>query len=581
MARNRSIEVLNGRARLAPPTTGYPRWRVYWLDPVTLKWRNAVGGHSQDEAEARAAALLGDFVPGRARTQDEVPSLREVFESWVDDNRHRWSSRTVDSYTYLANRFLKQFGEHKVSSVSPTQLRQVNVSDLSRGQQEKVRTLVRGTFTHAKEWIRSPVESYAQGIRISGSRASARNQRVQRGDIPTLSYIASVIVTAHHTSQLGPLDHRDTTLDPVTGIKEAPSRTAYFAPGLGMTRPDEHHFIMGLPPEQVTAMRRGMPKHYTNKEQRARDETEELASRFRQAALITALGAGGGLRIGEILALRVRHFLSPQQATAHFFTGAGFDLPLPDRVGEVLRYRGRVRVEEQASQASKGKVWVTLPKGGRPRAVNLPAFLPHWSWSGQTGTSVRAGIAQHMERFADPSVSLWDATPDEAQDLWREGFTPLGWMLWERFNELWQQVPENSPSGAINDFMDMLLFPTRNRARAGGRVHHEDNWPHSVRIVEGQGTYQVQTNYAGRMSNPLYDYVSGIYQSWPQHRTNSGTRRGWTHHGLRHFAVSSRIAAGIPLTDIAEEMGHKDAGFTLSRYGHVIGHERTPQGFEY
>lgn len=605
--KRKPIEVLDGRARLYAPTESHRLWRVKYRDPITLKWKAASGGPTQENAELVAAAKLGQYVPGYSKDPTLVPTLEEVFNSWVNDNRYRWSSRTVDAYEYLARRFLSTLGKNRIETITPTQLRTVDVSDLSRGQQEKVRTLIRGTFAHAQDWVRAKPENYASAIRVTGTRASARVENVRRGDIARIGYIASVIVAAHHTAQIGPLDPDDMievgpgddpeveldpndieqdpdfrrrlpALDLLTGVKR---NLPVGNRELTVIPPDHSTFTRGLPDEMVREMRRGMPKHYTNREQRAVTETRELAGRFRQTALITALGAGGGLRIGEILALRVRHFMD--RTMAHRL----FDLRLDelasseDRAKHGIVYRGRVEIKEQASQASKGKIWLTPPKGGRERITHLPAFLPSWHWRGEVDRGFqRAGIAAVLPRFTNPAVSLWDATEDEAKTLWRAGYTPLGWMLWNRLKELHAAVPPGDSDQRLNDFMDLLLFPTRNQARMGGRVEHEPNWPYSVRIVPGQGTYQSQTNYAG-FSNPIYDHVSTILNDFPEHRTNSRTRRGWTHHGLRHFAVSSRIASGQPLTDVASEMGHKDAGFTLKRYGHVVGKERPAVGFEF
>jgi integrase len=44
--------------------------------------------------------------------------------------------------------------------------------------------------------------------------------------------------------------------------------------------------------------------------------------------------------------------------------------------------------------------------------------------------------------------------------------------------------------------------------------------------------------------------------------------RGW--HTLRHTYVSHAIAAGIPITNISAQIGHKDVGVTMSTYSHMI-----------
>ncbi len=260
-------------------------------------------------------------------------------------------------------------------------------------------------------------------------------------------------------------------------------------------------------------------------EQQRSAETESLASRYRQTALITALGASGGLRIGECLALRVRHFLTLEQITFLFSTN--WDRTQLNEHRE-LAYRGYLDLGEQASQSGTGKILVQGTKGKiKQRDVHLPAFLPNWN---------------------DPAIRHRNLT------------------------------------NRVRDFHDLLLFPTRTKARAGrdGEVSvlTEPGWRRGTRIVEGTGSYQNQSNYQ-RFSNPLYDYVADDMNEYPEHRIHARARKGWTHHGLRHWAVSSRLKAGVPLPLIAKEMGHKDSAFTLERYGHVVDEGVGELGFEY
>lgn len=130
----------------------------------------------------------------------------------------------------------------------------------------------------------------------------------------------------------------------------------------------------------------------------------------------------------------------------------------------------------------------------------------------------------------------------------------------------------------------MLLFPTSSPARnqqPGHVVQTEQSFRYDISLVEGTGGYQVETAYANRFANPIYDYVSGLFNEWPAHRVNATKRRGWTHHGLRHYAASSRMIAGVPIPIIARELGHKDGAFTLQRYGHFMPESIPQQGFEY
>jgi hypothetical protein len=555
------------------------------MDRATGKRKTTTGGKTREGAEAKARALSGEFVEGW-KHGDHPPTVQEAVDLWLAANRSEWSSRTYDAYYYFAKKLTDLYADRLITRISPVDMSKLDLSQHSRGQQEKARTLVRGIFRHSSGWISSERASQlASGIVLSGTSAGKRNPRVERGDIPSSPLVAALIITAHHTLQVGPLDDPErTSIDQTTGAKtrhaagNAGMRTgsARLARGMGKPDPDGQQFRDGLPQEITDRHRRGIPKHYANPEQRRSNETSELATRYRQIGLATALGAGGGLRIGELLALRVRHFLDTDEIVHAFAT-------MWDRTRS--GYRGGLEVSEQASQASRGKIWVTGTKGAaKSRTVHLPAFLP--SWNGFSVGTHQQQIAGVAPRLADPSVSLWEATDDEAVQLWRHGFTPLGYLLWDRLWELWNDpaISRLSIPRRAAECRELLLFPTRNRARPSRdgepSVQTDPSWRSSVRIVEGTGSYQAQSNWA-KLTNPVYDFVAEEFAEWPKHRTNVTTRNGWTHHGLRHWAVSSRLQAGVALPVIAREMGHSDSSFTLERYGHVLDLGIGPRGFEY
>ncbi|MDR8019419.1 phage integrase central domain-containing protein [Nesterenkonia aerolata] len=594
MAKTKTTPILNGRATIAAPTEAYPYWRITYNDPITGKRRRASGGTTRSEAEAKAAHLLGDYSPNHKRNTETPPTLKEVAQDWLATNKHRWNSRTYERYQSLTNRYISELADYPITQITPQHIRSVDVSGLKRGGQQSARRIINGIFGHATGWINHDVSLYSNAINISGNKTrTGRNKQVSKGDIPSARYVSALIITAYHTGQMGPLDEPDrygTTINPHTGEKTYEIPTSLWPKGIGMTEPDDTAFIGGADQVIVSKMRRGMPKHYKNIEQRQADETEELASRFRQVGLLTALGAAGGIRVGEGLALRVRHFLTREQVFNWFHYQHRLKRwQMGDRTYDQSRlepYRGKVEILEQASQGASGKVWITRPKMDKERTVYLPAFLP--SWHGHTAGSHRADIASIIPRFADKEANLWSATDEEAIELWRHGFTPLCYLLWQRLDELWNSRAvqrHKKTKDAIDDFLDLLLFPTRNTVRKtrDGKPNTAipEGWGHSVRIVEGTGSYQIQSNYANRYANPLYDYVSEVLDEWPEHRRNSTKRQGWTHHGLRHFAVSSRIQSGTPLPIIANQMGHKDAGFTLERYGHMMTYDLDKAGYEY
>jgi hypothetical protein len=583
----KGIPVRGTEATIYEPTAKYESWRIVYIDRATNKRKTTSGGATREGAETKARLLSGEYIEGW-RSGDTPPTLQEAVDAWLTANRSQWSSRTFDQYAYLAAKFTERYGTRSIRQMSPTDIGKVQLSGHSRGQQEKARSLLRGILTHSSGWFEEPkaqrIESLVRSIVLVGNASGKRNPKVARGDIPSSNLVAALIITANHTLQRGPLNDPDYThMDELTGLPIYRSGSVPSEIGTGLTHPLEDRFIRGLPQSITDNHRRGVPAHYKDREARYRAETVELASRYRQIGLATALGAGGGLRIGEVLALRVRHFLEADQVSLIHSRDWTLGAANSDRS---LNYSGRLEVSEQASQASKGKIWITGTKGTeKSRIVHLPAFLPNWN-SSSYGTQ-RPLIQAVESRFEEQSVPLWAASEEESLRLWRAGFTPLNYLIWQRLRELWAHPAirhRNTLGTRIKDYRELLLFPTRNRARVGSTglasVQIDPGWRKSIRIVEGDGTYQAQSNWAKHV-NPLYDYVAEQFDEWPEHRTNAANRRGWTHHGLRHWAVSTRIQAGVPLPLIAREMGHHDSSFTLERYGHVMDGGVGPRGFEF
>lgn len=76
MARRKSIPILHGRAVITPPSDSYKSWRIIWEDPITHKRRMTSGGATIEEAELKATARLGDYVPEHANQSITPPTLR-------------------------------------------------------------------------------------------------------------------------------------------------------------------------------------------------------------------------------------------------------------------------------------------------------------------------------------------------------------------------------------------------------------------------------------------------------------------------------------------------------------------------
>lgn len=583
MPRSKSISVLQGRAKLTAPTESHPTWRVLWTDPITGKRRQTSGGNSRETAEAKAAEVLGDYIEEQEVEGVRPPTLREAWTDWYDDSSTRLSKRTLATYANLFKRVSGPYGSMPVTALTPRMLKKVKTEGINRQLQVRLRGLVRDVFASVEAWTKRDPMEYAKAIRLTGGNREKYYKPVKRGDIPSSKLVASFIITAYHTCQIGPLDNpKQLTFDPITGTKVRSVHKAQFAKGLGLTEPTDREFLNGLPDRVLQGKaRRRIPPQYGEQNKRLQKQTEMIARQYRTVGLATALGAGVGLRIGETLALRVRHCLTREQIALAFFPG----VPREKRL-----WRGEIQILEQESKGEDSKIWLSEPKMENQRTVHIPMFMP--SWNGFGVNTTRQQIAEIVPRFADKSVSLWTATDEECKTLWLNGFTPLGWLMWKRLEELWEQIPairgnrqKDNVQDMIKDYLDLLLFPsfTPPRKDKSGlqAVRYDANWPYETRIVPNTGTYQAFDRYAHTWLNPLFDYCADIYDEWPESRVHRKTRRGWTHHGLRHYAASTRIMAGIPLPIVAKELGHANGAFTLQRYGHFMPDGISKLGFEY
>lgn len=567
MAKRRSHRILNGRATAYPPTENRG-WQVSFSDPVTLKRRVIRGGKTLEEATERTRKALGDYVAGA----DPVPTCTEVFLSWIAENQSRWSDRTVQAYRYRwglrkdpktgentaeAAGPAALIGSTPVTAVNPRSLTKL-ADGLSREQAKRVRTIVRAVFERAYTWTHRDAQLYAGAILLPGGRDDDRTRRVQPYAIPSTTWVVNSINCFYSTMQLHPvLQMPGEFVDPVTGYHGIEN----------VTIPKHQSTTLGAPKELIDGMRRGMPKHYADPSGRRSNETRELAKRMRMIGLMTALGAAGALRIGEVLALRVRHFLPPgdPESSADGLTANIQPITENPNGNTILmgNYRGRLEVVEAVTPTSRGVMTISRPKGGKTRTVWLPALMYP---IGDERADLRALASRHVD-VGDRS--LWALSVREYSTLWRRGMIPLTALLQQRLQEIYDEV-----LGKEDAWRNSLLFPTRSPARK--QAVFPEKWPHTKEIPGGYG-YQSSSNLVHRYVSPVYDHVSDLTGSWPS--TNEG-RRGWTHHSLRHYAISQWVARGVPIPVITAQAGHSRESFTLERYAAAIMTNVNVDGFE-
>jgi integrase len=85
---------------------------------------------------------------------------------------------------------------------------------------------------------------------------------------------------------------------------------------------------------------------------------------------------------------------------------------------------------------------------------------------------------------------------------------------------------------------------------------------------------KVQEHAAEHGTQDGYLFRSVSYSSFRTRFTRSvraaGLGAGFTPHHLRHLFVSVLLAAGVPITDVAAWVGHRDIRVTYAIYGHLL-----------
>jgi integrase len=82
-----------------------------------------------------------------------------------------------------------------------------------------------------------------------------------------------------------------------------------------------------------------------------------------------------------------------------------------------------------------------------------------------------------------------------------------------------------------------------------------------------RGTYFCHANMVKREFNPLFDTVAALHAEEPSEYPEV-PRFNW--HGLRHFAISTWIEAGLSPKAVQTFAGHSSLQVTMDRYGHLF-----------
>jgi integrase len=62
----------------------------------------------------------------------------------------------------------------------------------------------------------------------------------------------------------------------------------------------------------------------------------------------------------------------------------------------------------------------------------------------------------------------------------------------------------------------------------------------------------------------------GYLKSFTRAAQLAGIPEGFTPHSLRHVFASALLARGVPITDVAEWLGHRSIEVTYRIYGHLV-----------
>ncbi|WP_329404444.1 tyrosine-type recombinase/integrase [Streptomyces melanogenes] len=96
--------------------------------------------------------------------------------------------------------------------------------------------------------------------------------------------------------------------------------------------------------------------------------------------------------------------------------------------------------------------------------------------------------------------------------------------------------------------------------------------------IEQYGTYRVENGLnriegdylfsnVGRTNILMYSLIDRL---WRKAKAAAGIKREITPHWLRHFFASAGLSKGVPVTDMAEWLGHRDPKITYQTYAHVM-----------
>jgi integrase len=68
----------------------------------------------------------------------------------------------------------------------------------------------------------------------------------------------------------------------------------------------------------------------------------------------------------------------------------------------------------------------------------------------------------------------------------------------------------------------------------------------------------------------VFSRYNAYLDTFKRHARKADISEGFTPHSLRHAFVSALLGRGVPITDVAQWVGHKDINVTYAIYGHLV-----------
>jgi integrase len=145
-----------------------------------------------------------------------------------------------------------------------------------------------------------------------------------------------------------------------------------------------------------------------------------------------------------------------------------------------------------------------------------------------------------------------------------------------RNGEAYAAHPERMVADDVYRVTEQIEGKTRERAPLKHRKpgeFRETPMPSTVRetllrFEKDHGT-SPEGYYLRTQRSPFWAHTTLEYQ-WNAAKKRAGITRRLTTYSLRHFFASNCLAKGIPITDVAEWMGHKNINMTFKIYRHLM-----------